>query len=308
MIIVKGLKKYFGEIKAVDGIDLTIQKGELYGLLGPNGAGKTTTISILSTLLTPDAGTIEVDGIQLKNSSAKIKRKIGVVPQEIALYEDLSAIENLIFWGKTHKLNYGILKEKALQLLDMTGLSDRARSKVNTFSGGMKRRLNLAISLIHSPEIVFMDEPTVGIDPQSRNKIYEIITSLNRNGITIIYTTHYMNEAETLCNRIGIIDHGKIIAEGNLEELKNMNNVTESIEIDVADITENDIALIKNTFGEEVFIENKTLTFTTKNSEKNLPQIINHLNKTNLEPTNISFNKTNLESLFLNLTGRKLRD
>jgi ABC-2 type transport system ATP-binding protein len=208
----ENLHKSFNEYKAVNGISFTIFKGEIFGFLGPNGAGKTTTIRILSTVLEPDHGDVTVGGYSIRDNANVVRRLIGVCPQELALYEDLSALDNLLFFGRMVGLNGREAKSQAIANLELMGLTERARGKVDKFSGGMKRRINLSIALMGHPQLLFLDEPTVGIDPQSRNMIYETIESLRDSGMTILYTTHYMEEANRLCDRVAIIDGGQIIA------------------------------------------------------------------------------------------------
>lgn len=219
MINVSNLRKTFDTIEALKGISFNIQQGECYGLLGPNGAGKTTTISIMSTLLEPNEGKVSIAGYDLKKNPLECKKNIGVVTQEIALYNELSAYDNLQFWGGLYNVPKLELKVRIDELLTLFGLLERKNDKVKTYSGGMKRRINIASALLHKPNVLFMDEPTVGIDPQSRNLIFEVVEKLHKEGMTIIYTTHYMEEAERLCNRIGIIDDGIIVAQGTLDEL-----------------------------------------------------------------------------------------
>jgi len=219
-MVVKDLHKSFNEHKAVNGVSFTISKGEIFGLLGPNGAGKTTTIRMLSTVLESDSGEITVGGYSMQKESAEIRSLIGVCPQELALYEDLSAMDNMVFFGRMAGLNGKEAREQAMINLRLMGLEDRAKGKVAKFSGGMKRRVNLAIALMGAPELLFLDEPTVGIDPQSRNHIFKNILGLQKNGMTILYTTHYMDEADRLCNRIAIMDGGQIIAMDTPYQLK----------------------------------------------------------------------------------------
>ncbi len=232
MIEVKSIHKNYGTVQAVKGISFSIKDGECYGLLGPNGAGKSTTINMLSTLFPPDAGEITINGLDIKKSAEEVKKILGVVPQEIALYANFTAWENLIFWGGLHSLSKTELHKKAEDLLKFVGLTDRKDEKVKGYSGGMKRRINLACALLHSPKILLLDEPTVGVDPQSRNMIFELIEQLNKEGMTIIYTTHYMEEAERLCDRIGIIDSGVIIAQGTLDELKQYSKIKDVIVVE----------------------------------------------------------------------------
>jgi len=219
-VVVKDLHKSFKDFKAVNGVSFSIYKGEIFGLLGPNGAGKTTTIRMLSTVLEPDSGDITIGGHSVRREPAAVRAIIGVCPQEIALYEDLSAFENMVFFGRMAGLENRQAREQAMKNLELMGLEDRAKGKVAKFSGGMKRRINLAIALMGSPDLLFLDEPTVGIDPQSRNHIFENIQSLQKKGLTVLYTTHYMEEADRLCNRIAIMDGGQIIANDTSHNLK----------------------------------------------------------------------------------------
>jgi ABC-2 type transport system ATP-binding protein len=219
-MVVKDLHKSFKDLKAVNGVSFTINKGEIFGLLGPNGAGKTTTIRMLSTVLEPDSGDIIIDGHSIKNEAEAIRSIIGVCPQELALYEDLSAYDNMVFFGRMAGLGGKEANDQAMKNLKLMGLENRAKGKVAKFSGGMKRRINLAIALMGDPELLFLDEPTVGIDPQSRNNIFENIQGLQKRGLTVLYTTHYMEEADRLCNRIAIMDGGQIIALDTSHNLK----------------------------------------------------------------------------------------
>ncbi len=215
----RNLEKSFGSHKVVDGVGFSIAAGETYGLIGPNGAGKTTTISMLTGLMRPDAGEVVISGEHLDPSALEIKRHIGLVPQDIALYPDLSARENLVFFGRLQGLDRSLLRQRIDAVLEMVGLVDRADDRVDTYSGGMKRRINIAVGLIHEPRILILDEPTVGVDPQSRNAIMGAIEDLGAEGLAVLYTTHYMEEAERLCDRIGIIDQGRLIAEGTSRDL-----------------------------------------------------------------------------------------
>jgi ABC-2 type transport system ATP-binding protein len=220
LLAVDRLSKAFGAVHAVDGVSFCVNEGEIYGLLGPNGAGKTTTISMISGLLRPDAGEVRVAGASFAADPQKAKSIMGVVPQDLALYEELSARENLLFWGRIAGLDAKAARARAGELLEALSLADRARDAVKTFSGGMKRRVNLGCALLHHPRLLLLDEPTVGIDPQARLKILDFIRALGRSGTGVLYTTHYLEEAETLCSRIGIIDHGRMLAEGTLRELQ----------------------------------------------------------------------------------------
>jgi ABC-2 type transport system ATP-binding protein len=223
MISVSAVSKHFKNIKALDNVSFKIQKGEIFGILGPNGAGKSTLVNILNTLIRPDEGEVVIDGINIRDDGKVIKLIMGVVPQEIALYEELSAYENMMFWGGLYDIPKQELKKNVCKTLEIVDLTSRKDDRIKTFSGGMKRRINIACSLLHNPKILVMDEPTVGVDPQNRNHIFEVIERLNKEGMTIIYTTHYMEEAERLCDNISIIDEGRIIAQGTMKELRQIS-------------------------------------------------------------------------------------
>jgi ABC-2 type transport system ATP-binding protein len=231
-LVAQDLYKSFNEHKAVNGVSFTIHKGEIFGLLGPNGAGKTTTIRMLSTVLEPDRGDVTVGGYSIQHNAEAVRRLIGVCPQELALYEDLSALDNLVFFGRMVGLNGREARAQAMSHLELMGLIERAKGKVAKFSGGMKRRVNLAIALMGHPELLFLDEPTVGVDPQSRNNIYENIEGLRSNGMTILYTTHYMEEANRLCDRVAIMDGGKIIAMDTPYGLKSQIGPPEQVTLE----------------------------------------------------------------------------
>lgn len=306
MIQVTNLSKSFNTIKAVDGINFTIKKGEIYGLLGPNGAGKSTTINMLSAILPFDAGSISINGLDLKSNISLCKQIIGIVPQEISLYEELSAYDNLLFWGNLYNIPSKELNFRVENILKVIGLSERKRDQIKTYSGGMKRRINIAAALLHEPEVLFLDEPTVGIDPQSRNYIFELIETLNRQGMTIIYTTHYMEEVERLCNRIAIMDSGKIIAQGTKKELRKLIDSQESVSLEFNALTKNDIDCFKKKLKCQVIQKDNTLTF--QSDVKSIQDIIAITNDLNLEVKDLELKKINLESVFLSLTGKQLRD
>jgi ABC-2 type transport system ATP-binding protein len=231
-VVVKDLHKSFRDLKAVNGVSFSIYKGEIFGLLGPNGAGKTTTIRMLSTVLEADSGEITIGGRSIKREAEAVRSLIGVCPQDLALYEDLSALDNMVFFGRMVGMEGKAAREQAIANLKLMGLSDRARGKVSKFSGGMKRRINLAIALMGNPQLLFLDEPTVGIDPQSRNHIYENILGLKKKGMTVLYTTHYMEEADRLCNRIAIMDGGQIIAMDTPYNLKSQIGPPEKVTLE----------------------------------------------------------------------------
>jgi len=307
MIDIKQLKKTYGQHEALKGISFSIKEGEFYGLLGPNGAGKTTTISIMSSILIPDSGEVIINGNNIYTHLNECKHIIGVVPQEIALYNELSANENLLFWGGLYNVPKVELKKRADETLTLLGLFERRNDKVSTYSGGMKRRVNIAAALLHHPRILFMDEPTVGIDPQSRNLIFEVINKLHAEGMTIVYTTHYMEEAERLCDRIGIIDDGQIIAEGTLDELKKNSNAKETIVISFNNLTDIFVQHIKSFWTDSKRVEND-IFFYTSSLKSELPKIISSCNELGADISKIEFQKVNLETIFLSLTGKQLRD
>jgi ABC-2 type transport system ATP-binding protein len=308
-IEVLGLHKSFGETKAVQGVDFTVQRGEIFSLLGPNGAGKTTTISMLSCLLRPDEGDAHVMGNSIRGEQMGVKSVLGVVPQEIALYEDLTARENLTFWGKMYGLRGGALKSRVEEVLNVIGLQDRAEERVGKYSGGMKRRVNIGVALLHKPKVIYMDEPTVGIDPQSRRNILDSVVDLKKQGMTVLYTTHYMEEAEELSDHIGIMDHGKMIANGTHDELVKLVGGQTRI-----DLTLN---MPSNTVLEEwrtvegvskVSSENGLVTVLVGDSNEVLPRLFDVTNRLAARITSVDILEPNLEAVFLHLTGRALRD
>lgn len=307
MINVSNLKKTFGTIEALNGISFNIQQGECYGLIGPNGAGKTTTISIMSTLIESNEGEVSIAGNDLKKHPLQCKKNIGVVPQEIGLYNELSAYDNLLFWGSMYKVPDQELTKRIDETLNLLGLTERKHDKVKTYSGGMKRRINITSALLHKPKILFMDEPTVGIDPQSRNLIFEVIEKLHKEGMTIVYTTHYMEEAERLCDRIGIIDNGEIIAQGTLNELKISGLMKETVVISFTNLSDERYVAITGNW-EDLQRYDDTIQFYSMNIQVDLSKIILMCNKVGLEISNIDIRKINLETIFLSITGKKLRD
>lgn len=307
MITVTDLRKSYGSVEALKGISFTIQQGEFYGLLGPNGAGKSTTIGIMSTLVVPDKGGVVIDGNDLAKNPMQCKQVIGVVPQEIALYNELSAVDNLLFWGSLYGVPKDVLKKRIDETLKLFGLFDRRNDKVKTYSGGMKRRINIASALLHEPKILFMDEPTVGIDPQSRNLIFEVVEKLHKDGMTIVYTTHYMEEAERFCDRIGIIDNGTIVAQGTLDELKAQGGDKESLVIVGTGITEEKTAKLKSA-GYTVSIQDEKLVFMSSSLKTDMPKMIMACNENGIDIEHIDIRRVNLETVFLSLTGKQLRD
>lgn len=306
---VVGLYKMFKDNVALNGVSIEIEKGEIFGLLGPNGAGKSTLIRILSMLSKANKGSVNIADYHFEKDEIAIKNYIGVVPQELAIFEELTAYENVHFFGGLYGLKGRQLKESVSEALAFVGLEDKAKKKAKTFSGGMKRRLNIACSLVHKPQLIIMDEPTVGIDPQSRNYILESIKKLNKEGRTIIYTTHYMEEAETLCDRIAIIDRGNIIAVGTTRELEMLIEDRNTVQIGVKDISlvdEKKILQIKGV--EKVHFEGNQVTITSEKEVTTLDKIIEVMTGTGTRITGVEMKNRDLEDVFLNLTGRGLRD
>jgi len=308
-IQVTNLHRAFGEIKAVQGVSFDVQSGEIFGLLGPNGAGKTTTISMLATLLRPDEGDAFVMGHSIRRDPMAVKSVLGMVPQEIALYEDLSARENLTFWGKMYGLRGAGLRQRVNEVLELIGLSDRANGRVGTFSGGMKRRVNIGVALLHKPEVIYMDEPTAGIDPQSRRNILDSVVTLKNQGMTVLYTTHYMEEAQELCNHIAIMDHGRVMACGTHEELVRL--VGEQTRIDLTLNVEAGRVLEAWRAVEgvsRVSTENGQITVLVEDSNAVLPRLFEAATRLSTRITSVDIREPNLEAVFLHLTGRALRD
>lgn len=309
MITVRSVSKSFGNIDALKNVSFNIEKGEIFGILGPNGAGKSTIVNILNTLVKPDTGDVIIDGVNIKNDGETIKLIMGVVPQEIALYEELSAYENLMFWGGLYDIPKPELKISVDKTLEIVDLAYRKNDRIKTFSGGMKRRINIACSLLHNPRILVLDEPTVGVDPQNRNHIFEVIERLNNEGMTIIYTTHYMEEAERFCDKIAIIDAGQIVAQGTLKELRQISNVSDQLTIKLADAdnetitritSENPLFSFDSTSG--------TLKVECGNIGHDTPIILNQIQNSGGVIERIYTQGTNLESVYLKLTGKELRD
>jgi ABC-2 type transport system ATP-binding protein len=298
-------------VMAVKDVSFDIESGEILSLLGPNGAGKTTTISIMSGLLGPTSGEVLIAGHSIHADPIDAKRLIGVVPDEIALYSTITARENLAFWGKMYGLRGQKLQQRINAVLEIAGLTDRANEKVETFSGGMKRRLNIAVSLIHEPKIIFMDEPTVGIDPQSRRRILDTVIELNRQGLTVLYTTHYLEEAQELSNRVGIIDHGQLIAIGTQEELRKLVNNFDTIRLEVSSQMSNEEtagALSQLPGVHRAYSENGHIVLQTPDASLLLSSLVAQANRGGTSIKKLEIQESNLEAVFLHLTGRALRD
>lgn len=309
IIEVNGLVKKYGDRVAVRGVTFSILEGEIFGLLGPNGAGKTTTIGILATLLTLDEGRVTISGYDLVREANRVKQVIGFVPQELALYPTISAQDNLAFFGRIYGLRGAALKKRIDEVLALVGLSDRAGDAVQTFSGGMKRRLNIAAGLIHQPRILFLDEPTVGVDPQSRNFIFEHIERLKAKGMTIIYTTHYMEEAERLCNRVAIMDEGCILA---LDTPQGLVSLLGGGVIYIGLSSEASQALLPSIQAlpgvGAASIQDSRLKIETKDARPTLLELIELCNAHNTPVLSLEILEPNLESVFLHLTGKRLRN
>ncbi|MBS4197945.1 ABC transporter ATP-binding protein [Lederbergia citri] len=311
MLEVKELKKSYGKKEVVKNVSFTIEKGESFGLLGPNGAGKSTTISMICGLIPYDQGEVLVDDLSVKKSPMLIKKKIGVVPQEIALYPTMSAKDNLLFWGAMYGLKGSQAKKRADEVLEFVGLKDRANDRIETFSGGMKRRINIGAALMHEPELLIMDEPTVGIDPQSRNHILETVKKLNEKGMTIIYTSHYMEEVEFLCNRVGIIDHGEVIAIGTQSELCSRLVGGSVIQLNVENETIealNAIRKLENVKKVVAKEDSNIIEIFAEQPYETLGSIMTAAVNDGMKIGAVEIKEPNLETLFLQLTGRSLRD
>jgi ABC-2 type transport system ATP-binding protein len=313
IVEVKDLIKHYPAAAepAVRGISFGVLQGEVFSLLGPNGAGKTTSLSMLACLLKPSGGEILIDGHSVRSEPLAVKRAIGVVAQEIALYPTLSARENLRFWGQMYGLGGSELRRRIEEVLETVGLRDRANDRVERYSGGMKRRINIAAGLLHRPKVVLMDEPTVGIDPQSRRNILEMVKALNAQGMTVLYTTHYMEEAQELSHRIGIIDHGRLIALGTLTELTRLVGQNDEVELHIAaDETKPKLlqALAAVEGVRQVAALDHTVRLMVQDGNAALPRLITVANRQGVRVISVSIKEPNLEAVFLHLTGRALRD
>ena len=308
-IQVHNLQKRFGEFEAVKKGNFEVQQGEIFSLLGPNGAGKSTTISMLSCLLEPSGGEAYIMGHSVKSEPQAVKSSIGVVPQEIALYPDLSARENLNFWGKMYGLRGEALSKRVDEVLEIIGLADRQKDRVDKFSGGMKRRVNIVAALLHKPAVIIMDEPTVGIDPQSRRHILDNVKELNTQGMAVLYTTHYMEEAQELSDHIAIMDQGEVIACGTHAELVKMVGELDRIDLTINGESAKVIPDWQMTDGvHRVSAENGHLTILAEDSNLVLPHLFESATLAKVRITSVEIQEPNLEAVFLHLTGKALRD
>ncbi len=308
---VHNLVKNYGDFPAVKGISFDIQEGEVFSLLGPNGAGKTTTISVLSTLYVPTGGDARVGGHSVSKEPMAVRQLIGVIPQELAIYDELTARENFSFWGQMYGLGGRALKARIDEVLEQIGLSDKANQRVKTYSGGMKRRVNIGVGLLHKPRLLFMDEPTVGIDPQSRRAILDSVKELNAQGMTVLYTTHYMEEAQELSDRVGIIDHGELIALGTQAELTRQvgENDTLVLHLGEGEDAQALSAALRTVPGVlHADVTGYAVTVIAPEAEEILAPAITQANQVGAKIRSVTIQEPNLEAVFLHLTGRALRD
>jgi ABC-2 type transport system ATP-binding protein len=308
---VQHLIKKYGDFAAVDDVSFTIEEGEIFSLLGPNGAGKTTTISVISCLLKPTGGDAIIGGHSIARESLQVREVIGVVPQDIALYNMLSARENLVFWGRMYGMGGAALKQRVDEVIEQIGLKDKANAKVETYSGGMKRRVNIGVGLLHKPRIIYMDEPTVGIDPQSRRSILDTVKDLNKQGMTVLYTTHYMEEAQELSDRVGIIDHGKLIALGTQKELTRIVGEHDTLRFHIGEDGDAEkLAQALNSIPGVVKCSaaDHEVVLVVPEAEEALAPAITHANEAGIRIHSVDIQEPNLETVFLQLTGRALRD
>lgn len=306
MLEIQDLRKAYGDFVAVQGLTLRAEGGEVFGLLGPNGAGKTTTIHCIGGLLTPTSGHIRVNGHDVVRDGRKARASLGVAPQEIALYEELSAKENLEYWGAAQGLSSAELRHRIPEVLEHVGLLDRAEDPVKNFSGGMKRRMNFACGIVHHPKVLLLDEPTAGVDPQSRVRLLDLVRAQARAGACVLYTTHYMEEAESLCDRLAIVDHGKLIAQGTLSELRAMLGERDLVRLtgvfpaDSARLTLAGIEVLQHT--------DETLALSVAQAAMRLPDIFAAVAAAGGEVRGATVTQPSLESLFIKLTGKELRE
>ncbi|MEM7431459.1 MAG: ABC transporter ATP-binding protein [Pseudomonadota bacterium] len=314
MLKVSDLVKQYGDLIAVGGVSFEADKGTVFGLLGPNGAGKSSTINCVSGLLTPTSGRVSVNGFDTTTQGKKARASLGIVPQEIALYEDLPAIENLRYWGKAYGLRGDALEVRVNDVLDHVGLLDRAKDLPKSFSGGMKRRLNFGCGIVHKPEVLLLDEPTVGVDPQSRQRLYELVEAERDQGACVIYTTHYMEEAERLCDSVAIIDHGKLIAEGTVDALRAQLGARDALQLAgqfPPDSTRSSLEALSG-HGindlEVISLSDDLLMLTLSNASQNLPLVFKAIDDAGGTVSETSLRSPNLETLFLLLTGKELRE
>ena len=310
MIEVQGLRMEYGDLVAVDGVSFRAEPGAIYGLLGPNGAGKSTTIGCLSGLLDPTSGSVQVLGHDVVGAALAARESLGVVPQELAIYEDLSAAENLRYWGGAYRLRGAELTSRVDEVLERVGLAERSKEPTKRFSGGMKRRLNFACGVLHKPKVLLLDEVTVGVDPQSRVRLLDLVREEARAGTCVLYTTHYMEEAETLCDRLGVIDHGKLIAEGTLSELRGLLGERDLLRLSGTFDPERASAALAGALEdfEVVSADADHLTVAVTEASRHLPAIFGALSAAGAEVRETTMTQPSLETLFIKLTGKDLRE
>ncbi len=308
MLTVNDLSKRFGDLVAVDHVSFEINAGEIFGFLGPNGAGKTTTINMICSLLQPDSGSVMLDGEELLPNRPALRKHLGIVPQEVALYEELNALDNLKFWGGLYNLSGRALQKRIDELLDLMGLRDRAKSPIKTYSGGMKRRLNMAAGMMHQPKLLLLDEPTVGIDPQARFNMLETVRHIAESGTTILYTSHYLDEVEKLCPRLAIIDHGRILAMGTQESVREI--VGEKTLVRLGNIPlELDTSPLLNQFdGIAVETQQDDVLVLSIPADVQTGLVIEAMIELGWSMSNLQIKEPSLDSVFIKLTGRELRD
>jgi ABC-2 type transport system ATP-binding protein len=309
VLVVQGLVRRYGELTAVDGVSFHIDAGETYGLLGPNGAGKTTTISMVAGLIAADAGSITVAGQVMGPSEVAVKHHLGLVPQDLAIYPELTGRENLTFFGRLQGLRGKQLSQRIDTVLELIAMSDRAKDPTKEYSGGMKRRLNIAIGLLHQPTLLILDEPTVGVDPQSRNAILESVEALSGEGMAVLYTTHYMEEAERLCDRIAIIDSGRVQAEGTRSELITLVGGVDHIRLVGAGASAATASALRDLSAvEQVAVDGRALTLTVHDAPSAVAGIVTTATAQGMTLSEVEITRPDLESVFLHLTGKALRD
>lgn len=309
IIEVKNITKRFNDKLVLDNISYGVKEGEIFGFIGPNGAGKSTLINIMTSLLTPDSGTIKICGYDILKEPIKAKECIGYVPQELALMEELNAYDNLEFFGALYGLKGKVLKERIAEALKVTGLEETKKQKVKKFSGGMKRRLNIAVAILHHPKVLILDEPTVGVDPQSRNHIFSFVKSICKDwGTTVIYTSHYMEEIEELCKRVFIIDLGKEVSYGDREEIKASVFSNNKVIIETQEISGETIMKLKDVEGIDKVSDKDNVLTLTIDSKFKLASVLSLLEKESVNIKKISYEEAKLEDVFLSLTGKTLRD
>jgi ABC-2 type transport system ATP-binding protein len=312
VLVTENLVKQYGDITAVDDVSFSASAGQVFGLLGPNGAGKSTTINCISGLLSPTSGHVAVAGHDVVRDGKAARKSLGVVPQELALYEDLPAIDNLRYWGKAYGMRGSELEARVAEVLDTIGLADRARDLPKSYSGGMKRRLNFGCGIVHRPSVLLLDEPTVGVDPQSRSRLFDLVEAERDNGACVLYTTHYMEEAERLCDSLAIIDHGKLIAQGSVAELKAQLGARDALQLSgtFPDNVRGALAPLEAELAdfEILSADGGGVTLALSNASQHLPRIFDAISSAGGGVSETSLRSPNLETLFLLLTGKDLRE